>query len=154
MFKSKKNKIDPNMTDTLIGEGTRFEGKIKSDAGIRIEGHLTGDIECAGDVTIGEKGVANSNIRARHVVLAGQVYGNITASGTLTIKSTGRLLGNLTAQELSIEAGGFFQGNSKMETAKGASGTQDEKNEAGMAGGNMSSSSATPQASSENILKW
>jgi len=115
MFNSKKKKIDPNSTDTLIGEGTHFEGKIKSEAGIRIEGHLTGDIVCTGDVTIGEHGRADSHISARHVILAGQVTGNVTASGKLTIKATGKLLGNLTAKELSIESGGIFQGNSQME---------------------------------------
>lgn len=115
MFNSKKKKIDPNSTDTLIGEGTHFEGKINSEAGIRIEGHLTGDIVCTGDVTIGEHGRADSHISARHVILAGQVTGNVTASGKLTIKATGKLLGNLTAKELSIESGGIFQGNSQME---------------------------------------
>jgi cytoskeletal protein CcmA (bactofilin family) len=121
MFKSKKSKIDPNMTDTLIGEGTHFEGKINSAAGIRIEGHLVGDIVCEGDVTIGEHGRADSNIRARHVILAGQVKGNITASGKLTIMATGKLYGNLTAHELSIESGGVFQGTSRMETGNASS---------------------------------
>jgi cytoskeletal protein CcmA (bactofilin family) len=127
MFKAKKSKIDPNMTDTLIGEGTHFEGKIKSEAGIRIEGHLTGDIECTGDVTIGENGSARSNIKARHVILAGHVTGNVTASGTLTIKATGKLHGNLSAQELSIEAGGVFQGSSHMETARETAVAAEEK---------------------------
>jgi len=115
MFNSKKSKIDPNSTDTLIGEGTHFEGKIQSEAGIRIEGHLTGDIVCTGDVTIGEHGKADSHISARHIILAGQVTGNVAASGKLTIKATGKLLGNLSAKELSIESGGVFQGNSRMD---------------------------------------
>jgi len=115
MFKSKKTKIDPNMTDTLIGEGTSFEGKIKSEAGIRVEGRMEGDIDCEGDVTIGENGVARSNIKARAVVIAGQVVGNVSASAKLTIKATGQLHGNLSAQELSIESGGIFQGTSKMD---------------------------------------
>ena len=118
MFNSKKSKIDPNSTDTLIGEGTHFEGKIQSEAGIRIEGHLTGDILCTGDVTIGEHGKADSHISARHIILAGQVTGNVTASGKLTIKATGKLFGNLSAKELSIESGGVFQGNSRMESAQ------------------------------------
>lgn len=115
MFKSKKVKIDPNMTDTLIGEGSVFEGKIKSEAGIRIEGQIVGDIDCTGDVTIGEHGIARSNIWARNIILAGQVVGNVSAKGTLTIKTTGRLQGNLSALELSIESGGIFQGSSKMD---------------------------------------
>ncbi len=143
MFKNKKSKIDPNMTDTLIGEGTHFEGKIKSEAGIRVEGHLTGDIECTGDVTIGENGSARSNIRARHVILAGQVTGNITASGHLAIKATGKLLGNLSAQELSIESGGIFQGNSKMENTLETAAAAEEKKEHDLGSKPASSSDAT-----------
>ncbi len=115
MFKNKKIKIDPNMTDTLIGEGSLFEGKIKSEAGIRVEGQINGDIDCAGDITIGEKGIARSHINARNVIVAGQVLGNVAARGKLTIKATGQLRGNLSALELSIESGGIFQGSSKMD---------------------------------------
>jgi len=117
MFKNKKSKIDPNMTDTLIGEGTSFEGKIKSEAGLRVEGQMEGDIDCAGDVTVGENGIARSHIKARNVVIAGQVVGNVAASAKLTIKSSGQLHGNLSALELSIESGGVFQGTSKMDAA-------------------------------------
>ncbi|MFC5471433.1 polymer-forming cytoskeletal protein [Cohnella suwonensis] len=115
MFKNKKAKIDPNMTDTLIGECTVFEGKIKSEAGIRVEGQIVGDIDCAGDITIGEKGIARSNVKARNVVIAGQVVGNVSSTGKLTIKATGQLHGNLSALELAIESGGVFQGTSKMD---------------------------------------
>jgi len=114
MLRNKKRKIDPDTTDTLIGEGTVFEGKIRSEAGIRVEGRIVGDIECTGDVIVGEKGVLYSNIHARHVELAGSVHGNVTAQGQLTIRSTGKLYGNLTAQRLNIEAGAVFQGSSKM----------------------------------------
>jgi cytoskeletal protein CcmA (bactofilin family) len=115
MFKNKKSKIDPDMTDTLIGEGTSFEGKIKSEGGIRVEGEMVGDIECVGDITIGEHGVSRSNIKARNVILAGKVIGNVAASGKLTIKATGQLHGNLSALELSIESGGVFHGSSNMD---------------------------------------
>jgi cytoskeletal protein CcmA (bactofilin family) len=128
MFKNKKaDRMDPNTTDTLIGEGSLFEGKIKSQASIRVEGQIVGDIECEGDVTIGENGVARSNIKARNVVLAGKVYGNLQAKGMLTIRASGHLHGNLTAQELAIEAGGIFQGSSKMEEKPESRETQEHK---------------------------
>lgn len=128
MFKSKKNLMNPNTTDTLIGEGTTFEGRIKSEASIRIEGGITGDIECAGDVIIGERGVVKSNVSARDVILAGNVHGNIITKGKLTITSTGSLQGNISAASFIIEEGGQFQGNSKMETATAAAAPQ-PKNE-------------------------
>ncbi|CAM3990462.1 polymer-forming cytoskeletal protein [Cohnella lubricantis] len=117
----KKTKIAPGTTDTLIGEGSTFEGKIRSRASVRLEGEITGDLECEGDVIIGEEGIARSNVTARNVVLAGKVHGNITARGKLTIKSSGHLSGNLSAAELAIESGGFFKGISKMEDKNGSS---------------------------------
>ncbi|TMV49690.1 polymer-forming cytoskeletal protein [Paenibacillus mesophilus] len=117
MFKKKSKTMNPNTTDTLIGEGTFFEGRIKSEAGIRIEGHITGNVESAGDVTVGENGEVKSNITARNVVIAGAVHGNITTKGSVRILSTGKLYGNTTTQSLVIEEGGLFQGNSRVDTA-------------------------------------
>jgi cytoskeletal protein CcmA (bactofilin family) len=116
MFKSKKKQLNPNITDTLIGEGSQFEGRIKSEASIRIEGAVTGDMECSGDVTIGEQGVVRSNIIARNIIIAGSVHGNIMTKGILKITATGKLYGNTTAASLMIDEGGIFQGTSKMET--------------------------------------
>lgn len=122
MFKNKaaSGKINPDQTDTLIGEGSIFEGKIKSEASIRIEGSIIGDIESSGDVTIGENGCANSNITARDLVLAGQLNGNVEVKGKLTICTTGVLTGNITAQSFIIEPGGIFNGTSKMTVNKPA----------------------------------
>ncbi|MFD0697604.1 polymer-forming cytoskeletal protein [Paenibacillus sp. GCM10027628] len=131
MFKSKKLSINPNTTDTLIGEGTSFEGRIKSEASIRIEGSITGDIECMGDVIVGEHGSVKSNISARDVVLAGSVQGNVITKGKLTITSTGSLQGNISAASFIIEEGGLFQGNSKMETKTAANASQSGEPENG-----------------------
>lgn len=116
MFKSKSTTLDPDTTDTLIGEGTVFEGKIKSVAGIRIEGEIIGDIDCEGDVTIGDKGTARSNIVARNIIIAGTVNGDVHAKSKLTITSKGKLHGNLTATSLIIEEGSVFEGTSRMES--------------------------------------
>ncbi|HEY4392363.1 MAG TPA: polymer-forming cytoskeletal protein [Paenibacillus sp.] len=115
MLRNKVTKIDPNSTDTLIGEGSIFEGKLKSSASVRIEGQMIGDIECGGDVTIGEKGVVESSIiNARNVTIAGQVNGNVQASNKLTITSKGKLYGNIAAASLAIEEGSIFEGTSRM----------------------------------------
>jgi len=120
MFKSKSGsgKINPDTTDTLIGEGTIFEGKLRSEASIRIEGSIIGDISSNGDVIIGENGVANSNLSARDLVLAGQLNGDAEIRGKLTISSTGVLNGNITAASLIIESGGVFNGSCKVTSTK------------------------------------
>lgn len=114
MFKDKKRY---DSTDTLIGQGTHVDGTLISEAGLRIEGEYRGDIECKGDVIIGECGIARSNITARDVTVAGKVFGDITTKGRLTVTATGQLHGNVTASTLLIQDGGVFTGNCRMERA-------------------------------------
>jgi cytoskeletal protein CcmA (bactofilin family) len=114
MLSGKKKMIDAKTTDTLIGEGTVCEGKMISEASLRIEGQMNGDIECAGDITIGENAVVQSNIQARDIILAGKVKGNVQTMGKLIIMSTGVLVGNIDVRSFVIEEGGVFQGTSLM----------------------------------------
>lgn len=123
----KRGRVDVSETDTLIGEGSTFEGKIKSQASLRVEGQMIGDIECGGDVAIGEKGKAKSNISARNVVIAGTVHGNVMTRGTLTLTATGQLYGNTSAQSLVIAEGAVFQGMSKMEGKPSAGSKEADK---------------------------
>ncbi|TBL71025.1 bactofilin family protein [Paenibacillus thalictri] len=116
----KRRSSNPNLTDTLIGERTVFEGKINSDASVRIEGKVTGDIECKGDVTVVEMGSARSNIKARDVVIAGTLNGSVTATGKVTIMSKGKLYGNVVAGSFIIDNGGIFQGMSKIDSSRAA----------------------------------
>jgi|HigsolmetaGSP12D_1036236.scaffolds.fasta_scaffold00173_23 cytoskeletal protein CcmA (bactofilin family) len=114
MFKENR-KGTSQTTDTLIGAGTEVEGVLKSQAGIRIEGQFSGEIDCDGDVVIGEKGTARSNIVARDVTVAGKIYGDVTTRGRLTIMPTGRLHGNASAAVLIVQEGGQLNGLSRME---------------------------------------
>jgi cytoskeletal protein CcmA (bactofilin family) len=115
MLGSKKIKAQTNAVKTVIGDGTMVEGKLISQTGMRIEGEISGDIECAGDIVVGEKGIVKSNIIARDVIIAGQVYGHVQTKGKLTILKTGQLIGNMYAHTLIIEEGGLFQGSSRMD---------------------------------------
>lgn len=117
MFGSRKKqtaaKVDA--TDTFIGEGTIIEGKIVTTASLRIEGTVAGDIECAGDVTVGARGNVKSNIAARNIYNAGTIEGSIAAKGKIAISSKGRVFGNISAASLHISEGAVFRGECLME---------------------------------------
>lgn len=122
MLKS-KHSMSPNSTDTLVGEGSIFDGTMKSKASIRIQGHIKGDMDCLGDVIIGEQGAVQSNISARSVTVAGTVQGNITASEKIIITATGKVFGNLSSKVFVVNEGAVFRGACTMtsgETAKPA----------------------------------
>ncbi|WP_068777013.1 polymer-forming cytoskeletal protein [Paenibacillus sp. FJAT-26967] len=119
MVFEKKRQADLKTTDTVIGESSICEGKFVTEASLRIEGQLIGDIECAGDIVIGEHAVVHSNIQAREVTIAGKVKGNVTTKGKLTVMSTGELIGNIQVLSFIVQEGGIFQGSSHMRTAAG-----------------------------------
>ncbi|QAY68149.1 bactofilin family protein [Paenibacillus protaetiae] len=112
MFKDLKRSAG---TDTLIGQGTRVEGKMVCEANLRIEGEYRGDIECAGSVIIGEAGIARSNITATDLIVAGRIIGDVAAKGRLTITSNGQLHGNVTAGSFILHDGGILNGHCRME---------------------------------------
>ncbi|HEX7055891.1 MAG TPA: polymer-forming cytoskeletal protein [Bacilli bacterium] len=115
MIVKRKNRVNPNTTETLIGKGTLVDGKLVSEASLRIEGKFVGDIVCDGDVTIGENSSVHSNIQARNVINAGTVHGSIVTREMLRITATGKVFGSIQVQTLHILEGGIFHGTSKME---------------------------------------
>ncbi|WP_342416950.1 polymer-forming cytoskeletal protein [Paenibacillus sp. FSL R10-2782] len=120
MFKDSKKKLSAPVTDTLLANGTSFEGTIEAEANIRIDGHFQGDICSTHTVVIGESAVVRSDIIARDVTLAGKVFGSITTEGRLTITPTGELYGKVAAAALVISEGGVLDGTSQMIRTKDA----------------------------------
>lgn len=112
MFKASR------MTDyaeTSIGQGTQAEGKLACDGVIRIEGEFRGDIECKGEVVVGELGIARAGIVANELTIAGKVYGDVNVKGRLTIAASGQLHGNVLAHSILIQDGGIYNGTCRME---------------------------------------
>ncbi|CAH1215964.1 hypothetical protein PAECIP111892_04214 [Paenibacillus auburnensis] len=98
-------------TDSLIGHGGNLEGKVQCDTNLRIEGNFSGEIQCQGTVTIGEQSTVLSTIKAKEVIIAGKVYGDVTADQRLTMTGTGQLHGNIQAGMLSIMEGCVLNGS-------------------------------------------
>lgn len=107
---TKVKEMKPQTTDTLIGAGTSIEGKLESNASIRIDGSIRGDIHCKGDLYIGEKAVLHSDIHASNVYLAGKIHGTVTTNGTLFISQSGRIYGDLDVAKIQVAEGALFEG--------------------------------------------
>ena len=111
MWNRRKQTATFRSTDSLIGHGGNLEGKVQCDTNLRIEGNFSGEIYCQGTVTIGEQGTVRSTIKAKEIIIAGKVYGDVTADQRLTMTGTGQLHGNLLAGTLSIMEGSVLNGS-------------------------------------------
>jgi cytoskeletal protein CcmA (bactofilin family) len=113
----RKGKIPPltsGKIDNLVGANTSFDGVIKSDGNIRVDGILQGRIETAGNVIIGPSARVLADIVAHTIQVWGAVRGDINAQGRLEILPEGRVWGNVQVVSLLIDEGGLFLGQCTM----------------------------------------
>ncbi|MFQ6057488.1 MAG: polymer-forming cytoskeletal protein [Anaerolineae bacterium] len=101
--------------ENVIGATANFNGHLKADGGIRIDGVFEGTVETAGNVIVGEGAQVMADITARNVSVAGVVKGNINATGRLEILATGKVWGDIAVASFLIDEGGFFRGQSVMQ---------------------------------------
>lgn len=111
---SRQSRAQLEMLDSVIGPTANLSGTLRSDGGLRIEGHFEGLIEVAGNVVITEGARVAADIAARNVTVGGWVKGNISGTGRLEILSTGQVIGDIVVASVMIDEGGFFQGISRM----------------------------------------
>jgi len=107
--------VSAEKIETIIGPTADFNGHLKSDGGVRIDGTFEGLVETAGNVIVGENAKVLADVTARNVSVAGTVKGNITANGRLEILPTGRVWGDIHVSSFLIDEGGVFRGQSLMQ---------------------------------------
>ena len=66
---------------SVVGQGARIEGTLKSTGSLRIHGHLTGEIAVDGDVSVASGSDVRADISARSISLAGRIKGNLDRAG-------------------------------------------------------------------------
>ena len=112
---AKLKKYNTEIVNTVIGEDSSIKGSIHSQQSIRIDGIFEGEINSQGEIFIGVNSHVNANIFGKHIVVAGEVVGNIEAIKSLQITKTGKVYGNIAGDQLLIEEGGIYKGNVNMD---------------------------------------
>ena len=107
----------PVAKSTIMGERTRYTGKIDTDEPLLIQGQVDGEIKSSSEVEIGETGEVKASITARAIVISGGVTGDCAATDRLEIRASGRLHGSIRAARIVIADGAEFRGASQMTSA-------------------------------------
>ena len=96
----------PN-TDAVnrIVEGTTFEGNIRSQSNMRIDGHFEGDISTKGRLVVGPKGTIKGNVVCAHCEVEGSMEGQIEVAELMALKASAKVAGTVYYGQLSVEAG-------------------------------------------------
>jgi len=101
---------------TIIAIGTHFKGDIESEASLRIDGEVTGNLTCKNKIIVGPPAQIDGNLAGTQIVIMGCVKGEITAKESLILKGKGRIEGNIYTTMLTIEPETHFNGRCQMDS--------------------------------------
>ena len=118
MFGAKKNENTVNNKSSSNGsashalnslvQGTEVKGTITSDSDIRVDGTLIGDLNCSAKMIIGKGGSIEGNVECENALIEGNFKGNLVVKGTLHIKETATVEGDLNIGKLAVDPGAEF----------------------------------------------
>lgn len=123
--KSSKSLLDS--VETLVGTNATFEGNIKTDKTIRVDGKILGNIETTAGVLVGADAVIEGDIKAEIVMLGGTVRGNISAPEGIEILPKARMFGDIKTNILTIAEGAYFEGRSHMFKEENSTNGEEQK---------------------------
>jgi cytoskeletal protein CcmA (bactofilin family) len=100
--------------NAFLGKDTEFEGKLSFVGAVRVDGNFKGEILTEGTLIVGESAIVESDIHVSHIIISGEIRGNIAAEERIEIHAPGKVFGNIQAPTVIIDEGVIFEGNCKM----------------------------------------
>lgn len=114
MFGSNKRNKPQNRIDCLIGAGTLIEGNITFSGGLRVDGHVRGNVIAAedkpGTLVLSEQARIEGEILVSHVVINGTVVGPVHAIEYLELQAKANVTGDVHYRTLEMQLGAVVQG--------------------------------------------
>ena len=95
---------------TLIGGGVNITGTISGRGSFIVCGDVKCDCDLSGPVTIAKEGRWKGFIKASHVIIAGQVVGDVRSEGRIEVAGTAYVRGSLAGAEIAIDEGAVIEG--------------------------------------------
>lgn len=99
---------------SIVSTGSIWQGNLKIEGSVRIDGQLSGEVEARGTVLVSEGADVDAKVRAAFVIVAGSFHGQVECGERLEIMPTGRVNGELTTKSLVVHEGAFVEGQIRM----------------------------------------
>ncbi|HAD82982.1 MAG: hypothetical protein A2509_10310 [Candidatus Edwardsbacteria bacterium RIFOXYD12_FULL_50_11] len=110
----KKVEIGGGPLSTTLAKDTKWNGTLKAESGIRIDGEFEGHLETSGTLVVGKGGLVKAEIKVKDAIIGGKVEGNITAASKVELQSGSVMMGDIKSRGIIIDNDVFFDGLSKM----------------------------------------
>lgn len=126
--KKPKATMETSSQQNVISQGTKIIGDIISQGPFRIDGTIEGNVKTPGKIVVGRTGVIKGTLQGENADFEGKFSGKLILSGTLTLKSTAHIEGEVEIAKLAVEPGATFNATCSMKgTVKALSNEQPTK---------------------------
>lgn len=99
----------------VIGKSVMIKGQIVSREDLTIDGEVEGTVELQEHrLTVGPNGKVRADIKAREIVVLGNVYGNVEVTDKIEIRKEAKLVGDIKTARIVIEDGAYFKGSTDI----------------------------------------
>jgi cytoskeletal protein CcmA (bactofilin family) len=117
---------------SLIAQGTRIEGNMKFNEGLRVDGEVYGDIQATPEdngslLVISEAAVVQGAVQADHVIINGTVRGPVHARELLELQPKAKIEGDISYVALEMHQGATISGQLRPLMANGGADSEEEK---------------------------
>ena len=101
--------------NTIIGKGSSFEGNLKVEQSLRVDGRIKGHISTTDSIVIGKEGEIEGEIITKNAIIGGRVRAKVSATGKVVLESKASFIGELKTSRLVIDDGATFEGRCSMQ---------------------------------------
>jgi cytoskeletal protein CcmA (bactofilin family) len=100
---------------SLLGVGTRYEGKLFFEGRARIDGEFEGEVHSDGLLVVGDEATLRGQIRVHTLIVrGGRVDGDIHATELVELHAPAEVRGDIRTQTLFLDKGVVFEGSCIM----------------------------------------
>lgn len=100
--------------DSLIGISTTIEGNVRFRGGLRIDGHVKGNVLAEGDepsmLVISEHAKVEGEVRVANLVVNGEIIGPVYSTELLELQPRARITGDVHYKALEMHGGALVAG--------------------------------------------
>jgi len=115
------NRKAKSTIDSLIGSSTSIQGDVHFKGGLRIDGHIKGNVVAeTGSISmlvISENAKVEGEVRVAHLVVNGEIVGDVYSSELLELQPKARITGNVNYKALEMHSGALVRGQLTHEQA-------------------------------------
>ena len=106
--KKEKQMVEGTSHQNIIAQGTKIVGDFNSEGDFRIDGMIEGNIKTSGKVVVGKAGFVKGTLQGTDAYFDGKFSGKLALSGTLTLKASAHIEGEVVVGKLAVEPGATF----------------------------------------------